>query len=115
MFLPSIVHADKLKETTIQNQIRIIAKDLKCLVCEGQSVHDSDAQFAIDVRNQIRKNLEKGLQENEIKDLLVKEYGVEILYTPPTSQETWILWYGPYFMIGLIFLAILIMRLRGQK
>ena len=79
-----------------------ITKNLRCLVCQGQSVYDSDSQFAISMKVLIDKKLEEGFTEIQIYDFFRERYGEWILYDPELNKNTYILWLLPIliFLIG---------------
>ena len=79
-----------------------ITKNLRCLVCQGQSVYDSDSEFANSMKVLVDKKLEKGFSENEIYDFFKEKYGEWILYDPELNKNTYILWLLPIliFLIG---------------
>ena len=80
----------------------IITKNLRCLVCQGQSIYDSDSEFAISIKVLVDKKLEEGLSENQIYDFFKEKYGDWILYDPDLNKNTYILWILPIliFLIG---------------
>ena len=79
-----------------------ITKNLRCLICQGQSVYDSDSEFAISIKTLVDKKLEEGFSENQIYDFFKKKYGDWILYDPGLNKNTYILWLLPIliFLIG---------------
>ena len=79
-----------------------ITKNLRCLVCQGQSVYDSDSEFAISIKILVDKKLEEGFSEIQIYDFFRERYGEWILYDPKLSKNTYILWILPIliFLIG---------------
>ena len=79
-----------------------IAKNLRCLICQGQSVYDSDSEFAISIKTLVDKKLEEGFSENQIYDFFKEKYGDWILYDPELNKNTYILWLLPIliFLIG---------------
>lgn len=72
-----------------------IASDLRCLVCQNQTVADSQADLAIDLRSQVRDMLQRGKSEADINDYLTARYGDFVLYRPALRPSTWLLWFGP--------------------
>lgn len=108
---PQLFAAEKA-EIDIQQQVRILTKELKCIVCEGQSVFDSQAEFAVDIRKQVRQHLEAGKSHQEIKQVLAKEYGDSILYTPKVNPLTWLLWGFPILLLCFILGITLLGRYR---
>ena len=85
-----------------------IAEELRCLVCQNQTIVESNAPLAVDLRNQIREQLKAGRSAAEIKDYMVARYGDFVLYRPPLKATTVLLWTGPL----LLFLAGLVVMLR---
>ena len=79
-----------------------ITKNLRCLICQGQSVYDSDSEFANSIKIIINKKLDEGQNENQIYDFLESKYGEWILYDPKFSKSTYFLWLLPIliFIIG---------------
>ena len=83
-----------------QDNLNKITKNLRCLICQGQSVYDSDSEFANSIKILIDKKLDDGLSEDEIYEYFKKKYGEWILYDPGLNKNTYILWLLPL----LIFL-----------
>ena len=84
-----------------------ITKNLRCLICQGQSVYDSDSEFAISIKALVDKKLEEGFSENQIYDFFKEKYGDWILYDPELNKNTYILWLLPIliFLIGGAIIA----------
>ena len=84
-----------------------ITKNLRCLICPGQSVYDSDSEFAISIKALVDKKLEEGFSENQIYDFFKEKYGDWILYDPELNKNTYILWLLPIliFLIGGAIIA----------
>ena len=84
-----------------------IAKNLRCLICQGQSVYDSDSEFAISIKTLVDKKLEEGFSENQIYDFFKEKYGDWILYDPELNKNTYILWLLPIliFLIGGVIIT----------
>ena len=80
----------------------IITKNLRCLICQGQSVYDSDSEFANSLKILVDKKLEEGLSEDQIYEYFKTKYGEWILYDPSLNKNTYILWLLPLliFLIG---------------
>ena len=84
------------------NLVNKISKNIRCLICQGQSIYDSQSDFSISMRLIIKKKLEEGLTEKEIYDFLKDKYGEWILYDPEFNKNTYFLWLLPIliFLIG---------------
>jgi cytochrome c-type biogenesis protein CcmH len=80
-----------------------LAEELRCLVCQNQTIADSHADLAIDLKNQIREKLQAGMSEAQILDYMVARYGDFVLYRPPVKATTLPLWIGPF---ALLFAAL---------
>ena len=85
-----------------------ISKNLRCLICQGQSIYDSQSDFAISMKLLIKNKIEEGKSEKQIYDLLKNRYGEWIVYDPEINKKTLILWIFP--LILFIFGGLLILR-----
>ena len=92
----NILKADEIK---LQNKI---TKNLRCLICQGQSVYDSDSEFAISLKLVVINKIEDGFTEDQIYKFLTKKYGEWILYDPQFNKNTYFLWFLPLliFLLG---------------
>ncbi len=86
------------KITILENKI---FKNLRCLICQGQSVYDSQSEFAESMKLVVRQKLEEGLSEKEIYDFLKNQYGEWILYDPELNVKTYFLWFLPIILFIL--------------
>ena len=91
-----------------------ISKNIRCLICQGQSVYDSQSDFAISIKLIIERKLNEGLNENEIYDFLKNQYGQWISYDPEFNKKTFILWISP-ILLFLIGGAIIVRKFIVQK
>ena len=91
-----------------------ITKNLRCLICQGQSVYDSDSDFANSMKILVDKKLEEGLSESEIYDFFKEKYGEWILYDPGLNKNTYILWLLP-ILIFLLGGAIILKKLKFKN
>ena len=91
-----------------------ISKNIRCLICQGQSVYDSQSDFSESVKLIIESKLNEGLSENEIYDFLINKYGEWISYDPKFNKKTFILWILP-ILLFLIGGAIIVRKLIIQK
>ena len=91
-----------------------ISKNIRCLICQGQSVYDSHSDFALSMKLVINKKLDEGLSENEIYDFLINKYGEWISYDPKFNKKTFILWILP-ILLFVIGGAIIVRKLIIQK
>ena len=84
-----------------QEKVKSISAELRCLVCQNQTIADSNASLAVDLRNQVSRMLRQGKSEQEIKRYMVERYGDFVLYDPPVKERTWVLWFGPFLLLVL--------------
>ena len=77
-----------------------IAEQLRCLVCQNQTIAESDAQLAIDLRGRVREQLAQGRSDQEVLAFMVARYGDFVLYRPPVKPLTWPLWFGPFVLLA---------------
>lgn len=83
-----------------------LAEELRCLVCQNQTLADSNAELAADLRHQVENQILAGRSDDEIKAYLVQRYGDFVLYRPPMKSSTWLLWLGPFALLlsgGLVW------------
>jgi len=95
-----------LPDAKLEQRARKISADLRCLVCQNQSIDDSDASLAKDLRILVREHLKAGESDTAIREFLVARYGNFILLKPPFVWETWLLWLTPFALLALGALAI---------
>ena len=89
-----------------------ILKNLRCLVCQGQTVHDSNSDFALTIKSVVKDKIKEGNNEREIYTFLSEKYGDWILLNPPLKKNSYLLWFLPYllFILGVIFLFFLLKK-----
>ena len=97
IFLILNLNLSQADEIKLQNKI---TKNLRCIICQGQSVYDSDSEFAISLKLVVKNKINEGLTEDQIYEFLTKKYGEWILYEPQFNKNTYFLWFLPL----LIFL-----------
>ena len=95
-----------LGDEALERRVTNLAHELRCLVCQNQTIADSNAPLAVDLRNQIREQMAAGKSEQDIVDFMVQRYGDFVLYRPPVKAATILLWAGPFvfLVLGLFFL-----------
>ena len=110
-FLIIIIIFNFTKLNSVENNEELknkISKNIRCLICQGQSVYDSQSDFSVSMKLIIEKKLSEGLNENEIYDFLKNKYGDWIVYEPEINKNTILLWVIP--LILFVFGGILIIR-----
>jgi cytochrome c-type biogenesis protein CcmH len=88
-----------LSDPLLESRARALSKELRCPVCQNQSLDDSEADIARDLRRLVRERLEAGDTDAEVKTYLVARYGDFVLLEPPVKPVTWILWFGPLVIV----------------
>lgn len=89
------------QDPALDKRVAGLAHELRCLVCQNQTLADSNAPLAVDLRNQIREQLKGGASEREVIDFMVARYGDFVLYRPPLKASTLALWIGPFVLLAL--------------
>ena len=102
------------EDPALEKRVRDLSSELRCLVCQNQTLADSNAPLAVDLRNQVREQLKNGKSERDVIDFLVARYGDFVLYRPPLQANTVLLWLGPFILLAL-GLALLVWRLRRRR
>jgi cytochrome c-type biogenesis protein CcmH len=116
LFLPgALLSAQEARpvaeDPVLEKKVITLSNELRCLVCQNQTIADSNAELAVDLRNQVRKQLSEGKSDREILDYMVQRYGEFVLYRPPLSYKTILLWAGPFALL-LIAMFILVQQIR---
>lgn len=97
----------------IEHRAAALERELRCLVCQNQTLADSNAPLAVDLRNQVREQLAAGKSDTEVVDYLVARYGDFVRYRPPLKAATVLLWAGPFlFVLAGFYLLIRFLRRR---
>ena len=93
-------------DPVLEERVMNLSKELRCLVCQNETLADSRADLAEDLRNQIREQMKAGKSDKEIVGYLTQRYGKFILYNPPVDPTTYLLWFGPFVLLlaGLFLL-----------
>jgi cytochrome c-type biogenesis protein CcmH len=94
------------EDPVLEAQVMRIAEELRCLVCQNETIAASHADLAVDLRKQIRQQLQQGRSEQQILDFMVQRYGDFVLYRPPVKSSTWLLWGGPFVLLGAALLGL---------
>jgi len=104
------------EDPALEARMQAIAVELRCLVCQNQTIADSNADLAVDLRNQVKQMLREGKSQREIIDYMTARYGDFVLYRPPVKGTTMLLWFGPVLamLVGLAAL-VLVLRRRSQR
>jgi len=88
-------------DPALEARVNALAAELRCLVCQNQSLADSHAELAVDLKNQVREQLRAGRSEPQVIDYMTQRYGDFVLYRPPLKASTVLLWLGPLLLVLL--------------
>ena len=104
------------EDPAVEARMVAISEELRCLVCQNESLAASRAELAEDLRREVRKLIRDGKSDPEIKDYLVARYGDFVLYRPPVKPTTWLLWFGPFALLagGAVGLIAYLRRRAGK-
>jgi cytochrome c-type biogenesis protein CcmH len=86
---------EMLPDAALEARARALGKELRCLVCQNQSIDDSDADLARDLRRVVRDRLQAGDSDTQVMEYVTQRYGDFVLLKPPVKPSTWLLWFGP--------------------
>ena len=102
-------------DPVLEARVMKLSAELRCLVCQNQTIADSNAGLAVDLRNQVREMLKRGDTPEQITDYMTARYGDFVLYRPPVKASTAVLWYGPAALLLLaVVVLLLIVRRRAR-
>lgn len=105
----------RFESTVEEKRFHMLVAELRCVMCQNQSLADSDAQIAVDLRREVLELMREGRSDTEIRDHLVARYGEFVLYRPRLHGATWLLWFGPLlFVLGGVVALVAVLR-RGPR
>jgi cytochrome c-type biogenesis protein CcmH len=106
-----------LQSNEVNQELIEIYKNLRCLICQGQSVADSNSDFATTLKLVVQDQVEEGKTKKEIYDFLISKYGEWIVYQPPLNKNNFLLWFLPYFILALggLIIFIIIRKSNNNK
>ncbi|MES2263751.1 MAG: cytochrome c-type biogenesis protein [Pseudomonadota bacterium] len=112
LLLAGPLHAAE-PDPALEQHVTQLAEQLRCLVCQNQTIADSHAQLALDLKAQVREQLIQGRSDADVIAFMVQRYGDFVLYKPPLKTTTWLLWFGPFLLLGT-GLSLLLLTLRRR-
>jgi len=119
LLLPSLAAAEEARPLAanpqVEARLKTLAVELRCLVCQNQTLADSNAPLAEDLRREVREMIAKDMSDREIIDFLVQRYGDFVLYRPPWKASTTLLWLGPFLLLIAGATALVLALRRRQK
>ncbi len=100
------------EDPVVEQRLIAISEELRCLVCQNESLAGSRADLAMDLRRELRGLIKQGKTDAEIREFMVSRYGDFVLYRPPVKPTTWLLWLGPFVLVvmGVIALFVYLRR-----
>ncbi len=102
-------------DPALEHRLVVLTEQLRCLVCQNQTIADSHAELAIDLKNQIREKLKAGMSEEKIMEYMVARYGDFVLYRPPVKATTLPLWFGPFVLLIAALAGLFYYILRRRR
>lgn len=106
----------EFKDPGAEQRYLALIEEIRCLVCQNQSLADSNAGLARDLRNEIQRMIEAGQDNAQIVEFLVARYGDFVLYRPPLKGNTWLLWLGPFLLLpGALAVAFVLIRKQARR
>lgn len=107
---------ESLPDPAQEARARALYRELRCVVCQGQSIDDSNAPLAADLRALVREQIVQGDSDDEIKDFMVARYGAFVLLRPPLRGDTYALWFAPFvlLLIGAGAVGLIVVRARRR-
>jgi len=113
LLLAGVAHAE---DAQLEARTHALAQQLRCLVCQNQTIADSNAPLAVDLKNRVRDQLAAGRSEAQVIEDLTARYGDFVLYKPPVKPSTWLLWLGPALLaLGALAGLAWSLRRRAQQ
>jgi cytochrome c-type biogenesis protein CcmH len=104
------------EDPVVEQRLIAISEELRCLVCQNESLAGSRADLAMDLRRELRNLIKQGKTDAEIREFMVSRYGDFVLYRPPVKPTTWLLWLGPFGLMvaGLVALFVYLRRRNSE-
>jgi cytochrome c-type biogenesis protein CcmH len=107
--------APAAEDPALEARLVAVTAELRCLVCQNQTIADSHADLAVDLRNQVREMLRRGDSREQIIEYMTARYGDFVLYRPPLKESTALLWFGPaVLMLGGLVVLVVVLRRRAK-
>lgn len=109
------IDAYEFKTPEDEQRFRVLVEELRCPKCQNQSIADSNAGLAKDIKDRVHRLINEGKNNQQITDYMVERYGDFITYRPPVRPVTWFLWFGPFVLALLAALIIFMIKLRQKS
>ena len=108
------INSDTFQTAISEERFQNLTNELRCLVCQNQTIAESNATLAVDLKKQVAKQIAEGKSDQEILQFMEERYGEFVLYNPPVSAENSLLWLGPFIVLA-IALFVLVTTLKRQS
>ncbi|MCE2946571.1 MAG: cytochrome c-type biogenesis protein CcmH [Betaproteobacteria bacterium] len=102
------------EDPALERRLQAVTKELRCMVCQNESIADSHAPLAVDMRNEIREQLKSGMSDRDVIEFMVARYGNFVRFRPPLDWTTYALWFGPALLMVIGF-GVLLSQLRQRR
>ncbi len=109
------IEAYQFKDAKTEADYKVLIDELRCLVCQNQNLADSDADLAKDLRQQTYEMLQQGKSREQIVEYMVNRYGDFVLYRPPVKSSTFLLWAGPFVLLVVVLIFVVIRVRKADK
>lgn len=109
------IEAYEFKDPATEAEYKALIEELRCLVCQNQNLAGSDADLAKDLRQQTYEMLQQGKSREQVVEYMVNRYGDFVLYRPPVKSSTVLLWAGPFLLLVIVLIAVIIRIRRADK
>lgn len=107
--------APAFNDPQLQSRYENLTHQLRCMVCQNETIADSQASLAGDLRRELKEQLAQGKTDDQIRKFMTDRYGDFVLYKPPLEERTWLLWFGPaIFLLGGLAIALRIIMQRAK-
>ena len=110
------IYAFEFDDPAKEQRFKQLSEELRCLVCQNQTLADSGAGLALDLRKELHRLILRDASDEEIKNFMVSRYGDFVLYNPPVKTSTYLLWFGPFLLVIIaLIILIRVIRNKGQQ
>jgi len=106
--------APMAEDPVVEQRLLAISEEMRCLVCQNESLAASRSELAQDLRRELREQIRQGRSDAQIRDYMVERYGDFVLYRPRVKPETWLLWFGPFLLV-VVAVVVLLVYLRRRN
>jgi len=111
----AIIEAYEFDDPATEERFQRLTEELRCPKCQNNNIADSNSPIASDLRREVYRLLNQGADDEEVIDFMVTRYGEFVLYRPRVNEMTWILWYGPFVLLGIGLVAVLLISRRRRR